>query len=610
MTGELESLRDALLGLREKLIVGERKLSRQLSAVPLHHRESARNLVHYLALRRYDLRELQERLARFGLSSLGRAEAQVLPSVDRLLWVLDKLGGRAVRRHPGVAEAPDGRAPLRHNTDRLLGPQPSHRQVRIMVTMPSEAASDYPLVRELLVRGMDCMRINCAHDDAAIWSRIADQLERAKRELGRPCRLLMDLGGPKLRTGDIEPGARVLKWRPTRDSLGRVVAPARIWLTPGEAPEPPPHESDAVVLVPGAWLGHCRIGSRITLRDARGKARSIHVRNTVGSSRLGESSQTAYVIPGTILRCGGRSARVGALPPLEGGIRLNIGDTLVITRPVRPGTPPCRDRHGSLVAPAWLSCTLPEVFSQVKSGERIWFDDGRIGGLIRRAGREQLEVEIVQCASKGFVLRSDKGINLPDSELRLPALTDKDVEDLSFVVTRADLVGLSFVQREADVRALRRRLRSLGAERVGIILKIETRRAFEHLAELTLAALQHPRSGIMIARGDLAVECGYERLAEVQEEILWLCEAAHLPVIWATQVLENLAKTGQPSRAEITDAAMGERAECVMLNKGPHVVKAVQVLDDILRRMQFHQVKKTAMLRRLHVAGDAEAERA
>ena len=114
----------------------------------------------------------------------------------------------------------------------------------------------------------------------------------------------------------------------------------------------------------------------------------------------------------------------------------------------------------------------------------------------------------------------------------------------------------------------------------------------------------------MIARGDLAVECGYERLAEVQEEILWLCEAAHLPVIWATQVLENLAKTGQPSRAEITDAAMGERAECVMLNKGPHVVKAVQVLDDILRRMQFHQVKKTAMLRRLHVAGDAEVERA
>jgi pyruvate kinase len=106
----------------------------------------------------------------------------------------------------------------------------------------------------------------------------------------------------------------------------------------------------------------------------------------------------------------------------------------------------------------------------------------------------------------------------------------------------------------------------------------------------------------MIARGDLAVECGFERLAEAQEEILWICEAAHIPTIWATQVLENLAKEGIPSRAEITDAAMGHRAECVMLNKGPYVARAVAVLDDILSRMQAHQAKKRAMLRHLRVA--------
>ena len=103
----------------------------------------------------------------------------------------------------------------------------------------------------------------------------------------------------------------------------------------------------------------------------------------------------------------------------------------------------------------------------------------------------------------------------------------------------------------------------------------------------------------MIARGDLAVECGYERMAEIQEEILWLCEAAHIPAIWATQVLEHLAKDGQPSRAEVTDAAMGERAECVMLNKGPYLCDAVEALDDILQRMQDYQVKKSATLRRL-----------
>jgi pyruvate kinase len=205
-----------------------------------------------------------------------------------------------------------------------------------------------------------------------------------------------------------------------------------------------------------------------------------------------------------------------------------------------------------MLAPAHVPCTLPEVFSQVKAGERIWFDDGRIGGIIRRVRKDHVQVEIVQCAAKGATLRSDKGINLPDSDLRLPALTTKDIEDLGFAVAHADLIGLSFVQREADVLELRHQLRAAGADHIGIILKIETRRAFERLAELTLAALQHPRSGIMIARGDLAVECGYERLAEVQEEILWVCEAAHLPVIWATQVLESLAKTGQPSRAEIT----------------------------------------------------------
>jgi pyruvate kinase len=105
--------------------------------------------------------------------------------------------------------------------------------------------------------------------------------------------------------------------------------------------------------------------------------------------------------------------------------------------------------------------------------------------------------------------------------------------------------------------------------------------------------------GVMIARGDLAVECGWERLAEVQEEILWICEAAHVPVVWATQVLETVAKDGRPSRAEITDAAMGQRAECVMLNKGPHILDAIRILDNILRRMQEHQRKKRTLLRRL-----------
>jgi pyruvate kinase len=106
----------------------------------------------------------------------------------------------------------------------------------------------------------------------------------------------------------------------------------------------------------------------------------------------------------------------------------------------------------------------------------------------------------------------------------------------------------------------------------------------------------------MIARGDLAVECGWERLAEIQEEMLWLCEAAHVPVIWATQVLERLAKKGLATRAEITDAAMAQRADCVMLNKGPYAERAVRTLRDILRRMGGHQWRKSPILRPLGVA--------
>jgi pyruvate kinase len=179
---------------------------------------------------------------------------------------------------------------------------------------------------------------------------------------------------------------------------------------------------------------------------------------------------------------------------------------------------------------------------------------------------------------------------------------------LSFVATHADVVELSFINSDQDVVSLQQQLASLGGRQPAIVLKIETRRGFENLPDLVLTAMRGPCCGVMIARGDLAVECGFERLAEVQEEILWICEAAHVPVIWATQVLETLAQNGLPSRAEITDAAMGRRAECVMLNKGPYVVSAVEVLDDILRRMQAHQSKKGSMLRKLRLAHVPPAE--
>jgi pyruvate kinase len=211
-------------------------------------------------------------------------------------------------------------------------------------------------------------------------------------------------------------------------------------------------------------------------------------------------------------------------------------------------------------------------------------------------------VEITQTHPGGGNLGAQKGINLPETRIDTPALTPDDLEALKFIIQHADLIGCSFVGTESYVHQLVEHLEELRGRHLGLILKIETRQGFENLPKLILAAMRTRSFGVMIARGDLAVECGYQRLAEVQEEILWICEAAHVPVIWATQVLESLAKTGMPSRSEITDAAMGERAECVMLNKGRYAVAAVGVLGDILRRMQAHQEKKRSMLRKLHLA--------
>jgi pyruvate kinase len=197
-------------------------------------------------------------------------------------------------------------------------------------------------------------------------------------------------------------------------------------------------------------------------------------------------------------------------------------------------------------------------------------------------------------------LHAAKGINVPDTDLPISALTDKDVADLAMVSELADFVELSFVREPADVIRLFEELDRLGDRDLGVVLKIETRQAFEQLPQLLLTAMRRRRVGVMIARGDLAVETGYERMAELQEETLCLCEAAHLPVIWATQVLEQLATTGRPSRAEISDAAMAERAECVMLNKGPYIADAVVTLDDILGRMAGLGYKKSPLLRSLH----------
>jgi pyruvate kinase len=607
----IEGVLRELSAIRADMVAGAAVSQRRLDEVHANFGASARNLLHYLALRRRDLRPLQIRLAELGLSSLGRAESHALAAVDAVLGALHHLAGRSWQRPSVGADIVDlvkGRRLLAEHTDALLGPAAPGREVRIMVTMPSEAADDYTLVHDLLKQGMDCMRINCAHDDAATWLRMIRHLRRAEESLGRTCRVVMDLAGPKLRTGPLVPLPAVARIRPRRDLRGRVTAPARVWLTADEVPYPPPSSADASLRVPATWLARRYAGERVKFTDARDADRALDVVDVSERGCWAEATKTAYIVPGTALRGergaddDERVALVGELPPGDGAIALRQGDPLILTSDLRPGGPATRDSGGEVLTPATIGCTIPEVFDDIRSGEPIWFDDGKIGGVVEKVEASRILVRITQTRARGAKLRADKGINLPESHLSLAALTSEDLANLPFVAEHADVVELSFANSAKDVALLEKRLARLGSRQPAIVLKIETRRGFENLPDMLLTAMRLPCCGVMIARGDLAVECGFERLAEIQEEILWVCEAAHVPVIWATQVLETLAKEGMPSRAEISDAAMGDRAECVMLNKGPHVLSAVRLLDDILRRMQAHQAKKRAMLRELHLA--------
>ncbi len=593
-------------------IVSELAISQsRLDEVHANNRESARNLLHYMALRRHDLRPLQLRLAKLGLSSLGRAESHVLATVDAVLCVLHCMVQRDWNHSSEEVPVMDflhGERLLAEHTDALFGPSTTAGKVRIMVTMPSEAADDYLIVHNLLQQGMDCMRINCAHDNATSWSRMIEHLKRAEVSLERSCRIVMDLAGPKPRTGPLEPGPMVARISPTRDAYGHVTAPARIWLTPEHVPQLPPSPAATCLTVPSTWLNHLRIGEYVRFTDARLAKRVLKVVEVTGHGCWAEATKTAYIVPGIILShnhagsIDGREGRVGAFKPCENFLSLQQGDLLILSRDLKPGRPATYNKCGKLLTPAVIGCTIAEVFDDVRAGESIWFDDGKIGGVVEKVEKARVLVRITQDHLKVMKLRADKGINLPESDLHIPSMTSRDIEDLSFIAQHADIVELSFVNSAQDVELLQQCLGNLGGRQLAIVLKIETRRGFENLPDMLLTAMRAPCFGVMIARGDLAVECGFERMAEVQEEILWFCEAAHVPVIWATQVLETLAQKGVPSRAEITDAAMGRRAECVMLNKGPYVLSALRVLDNILRRMQAHHAKKRSMLRELHLA--------
>ena len=614
MEARLQELITEVDGLIDAVRAEESRASEAISRVAENHRDGAVNLVHYAELRQHDIRSVQGGLASIGATRLSTAEPAVLARLQAARNVLSAYNGEPLKYtdvevRDAFALADDILED--HATD-LFGYSSDETHSRIMVTLPTEAGDDLDLVRGFVDAGMELARINCAHDGPDVWKRMIDHVHTAAREAGREIKVAMDLAGPKVRTGQIAPGPEVGRARVTRVETGRVLTPSKIWLTANDLPEgehPPvpadlPGRPTLPLRVDRPWLEGLAEGDVIDLWDNRDSKRKFTVTRLENGGVLAEGQQNAYITNSTLLQCDYTKSRVSGVPATEQKLRLHVGDTLILTDDQTPAHPePGRTPR--------ISCTLPEAVRAIEVGQRVLFDDGSIAGraVDKRADGEHTEVELTidYAGPNGTNLAAYKGINLPETVLPLPSLTEEDIEAFRFVAEHGDIANVSFIRDTDDVAFVLDTLEQIAQEsdnpervrQLGIVLKIETIPAYENLCQVLLAGMRHPNLGIMIARGDLAVELGFDRMAEVPRLIAQMAEAAHVPVVMATQVLESLAKSGLPTRAEITDAAYALRSEAVMLNKGPHITDAIRILHTLSTKLGRSQRKNRQMLRQI-----------
>jgi len=486
---KIRQIQESLENILNKVHRDQKRNSGLIKEVHPTHQKSATNLINYISLRSFDLRDLQRKLGYLGMSRLARAEAHVEASLKTSLYFLHKLlQEEYLPPNKYTISIKRSEKQLEKNTSSLLGTARKGRRERVMVTMSGKDAGNTEIIRSLINNGMDIARLNCAHDNSEVWLQMINDIKKTSTELGTQTAIAMDISGPKIRTGEL-------------------------------------------------------------------------------------ADKALYLSKGQILR---------------------------LTKNKEQGHNELLDKNGNLISPAQVSCTLSEVFDYIKKGDPVFFDDGSIEGQITNMTGEFADVEITRVQDEKGKLKADKGINFPKSDLKIHGLTASDKEHLRFIAKHADFVNFSFVNTPEDVREMQDELRKLNAlDKLGVVYKIETQEAYNNLIDILLEAMKAPKVGVMIARGDLAIEAGWKRMGRIQKEMLAICNACHLPIIWATQVLENLAKKGLPSRSEITDAVNATKSECIMLNKGPHIIQALELLNQLITNTEEYQDKNAPMLPKL-----------
>ncbi len=229
--------------------------------------------------------------------------------------------------------------------------------------------------------------------------------------------------------------------------------------------------------------------------------------------------------------------------------------------------------------PEKICICYPKILKDIKTGNRIFINDGRVELKVIKIKKGQIHVLTI----KGGLIEPRKGVNLPDTSISLPSLTKQDLEDLKFgVQNKVDYVAMSFVRSANDVKDLKQRLKKMGSD-AGVIAKIEKPQALEDIEEIVKAS-----DVILVARGDLGVEILLEKVPAVQKKILELGFKYRTPIIIATQMLESMIKDPRPTRAEATDVfqAVSDGADAVMLSGetavGNYPVETVEVMGRII----------------------------
>ncbi len=590
MKNNIKDIYGKLIILKEKLL--QRRLPAPDTCL---YPMSYSNMQDFLTLKKDDLRNLQVELMMHGLSSLSRSHMHLLYTIERELEVLGCLLGKEDSAKHDALSPVDAHL---HIEARGAFIKSQKEKNAVMLTLPGNAAEDTNFRKVLHKESITAVRINTAHDRPEIWKKMAQMIHDINQQYREDCplKIYVDLAGPKIRTGDIKKGIEPFRIC-TKDMKTFMLVPETGNIT--HLIDEDGEHRNAVIAVDDDFYRNLEHADMIEINDHDRKTRFYKIDTWTTEKCILKCGKKVEISAKTEIKIQQEKRQYITTSPtnfkmLPDEIRVFEGDIILLSGRTELGHV-IENEHFKAIVSIKMD---KHLFRHLKQQDRVYIDDGKIKLRVIEQREDELLCRVERANINGTVIKEEKGINFPDSYLDIAAITEDDKENLQHIVGFADIIGISFTQTQKDVQTLKELLKD--NEHIAIVTKIETNQGVHNLPHI-LSALSSWRNGaVMVARGDLAIEVGFENLAAVQGEIFDLCEAAHTPVIYATQILENLMKKNLPSRAEIIDASISHRADCVMLNKGPFTQRTIDILEKIIASMQPNFYKSQPLLSPTH----------